>query len=135
MRVAKAIALTVEERASLTKWSRGRRTPTRLVLRAKSVLAAADGQRNDEIATGLGCTRRTVGTWRNRFAVDRQAGIERDAPRSGRTPSVRAVKEADVITKTTRETPPHATSGRCARWPRRPGSARRPCNASGATTD
>ena len=101
--------MTVEERASLTKWARGRSPPTRLVLRAKIVLAAADGQRNDEIAAGRGCTRRTVGTWRNRFAADRRAGIERDAPRSGRTPSVRAAKEADVIAKTTRETPAHAT--------------------------
>ena len=109
MRVAKVITLTVEERASLTKWARGRSTPTRLVLRAKIVLAASDGKRNDEIAAELGCTRRTVGTWRNRFVADRLAGIERDAPRSGRTPSVRALKEADVIAKTTRETPAHAT--------------------------
>ncbi len=35
MRVAKVIALTAEERASLTKWARGRSTPARLVLRAK----------------------------------------------------------------------------------------------------
>ncbi len=109
MRVAKVITLTVEERASLTKWSRGRSTPTRLLLRAKIVLAAADGQRNDEIATSLSCKRCTVGTWRNRFAVDRLAGIERDAPRGGRTPCVRAAKEADVIAKTTRETPANAT--------------------------
>ncbi len=109
MRVAKVITLTVEERASLTKWARGRSTPTRLVLRAKIVLAASDGKRNDEIAAELGCTRRTVGTWRNRFVADRLAGIERDAPRSGRTTSVRALKEADVIAKTTRETPAQAT--------------------------
>ena len=109
MRVAKVITLTVEERASLTKWARGRSTPPRLVLRAKIVLAASDGKRNDEIAAELGCTRRTVGTWRNRFVADRLAGIERDAPRGGRTPSVRALKEADVIAKTTRETPAQAT--------------------------
>jgi transposase len=109
MRVAKVITVTVEERASLTKWARGRSTPTRLVLRARIVLAAAEGRRNDEIAASLNCTRRTVGTWRNRFAEDRLAGIEQDAPRSGRTPSVRAAKEADVIAKTTRETPAQAT--------------------------
>jgi transposase len=109
MRIARAIALTVEERVTLTKWSRGRSTPARLVLRAKIVLAAADGRENREIAVALGCTRRTVGTWRNRFADLRLAGIEHDAPRAGRTPSVRAAKEAEVIAKTTRETPPHAT--------------------------
>ena len=109
MRVAKVITVTVEERAALTKWARGRSAPARLVLRSKIVLAAADGRRNEEIAAELGCTRRTVGTWRNRFAVDRPEGIPRDAPRSGRTPSVRTVKEAEVIAKTTRETPAKAT--------------------------
>jgi transposase len=33
------------------------------------------------------------------------AGIERDAPRGGRTPSVRGAMEAEIIRKTTRETP------------------------------
>jgi hypothetical protein len=50
------------------------------VLRAKNVLAAADGVENKDIANSLDCTRRTVGTWRNRFAKDRLEGIEQDAP-------------------------------------------------------
>ncbi len=43
MRVAVAIELTDVERTVLTKWSRGRSTPVRLVLRAKIVLLAAEG--------------------------------------------------------------------------------------------
>jgi transposase len=109
MRVAKAITLTEQERVTLSKWARGRSTPARLVLRARIVLAAAEGRENQEIATQLGCTRRTVGTWRNRFATERLAGIEQDAPRGGRTPSVRGAKEAEIIRKTTQETPPQAT--------------------------
>jgi transposase len=109
MRTAKAIVLTGSERVTLTKWARGRSTPTRLVQRARIVLAAADGKRNDEIASELGCTRRTVGTWRNRFAEQRLAGIEKDAPRRGRTASVRAAKEAEIIAKTTQGTPGGAT--------------------------
>jgi transposase len=109
MRVAKAIVLTGSERVTLTKWTRGRSTPVRLVQRAKIVLAAADGKRNDEIASELGCTRRTVGTWRNRFVDQRLTGIEKDAPRGGRTASVRAAKEAQIIAKTTRETPEGST--------------------------
>lgn len=109
MRVAKAITLTVKQRATLSKWSRGRSTPARLVLRAKIVLAAADGRENKDIAAELGCTRRTVGTWRNRFAEQGLAGIDKDAPRSGRTPEVRADKEAEIIRKTTQETPACAT--------------------------
>jgi transposase len=94
---------------TLTKWSRGRSTPARLVLRSRIVLAAADGRENKDIAAELGCTRRTVGTWRNRFAEQGLAGIEKDAPRSGRTPEVRAEKEVEILRKTTQETPPNAT--------------------------
>lgn len=109
MRIAKAVTLTDEDRATLTKWSRGRSTPARLVQRAKIVLAAAAGSENKDIAAELGCTRRTVGTWRNRFAQMGLAGIEQDAPRGGRTPKVRAAFEAEIIRKTTQETPPNAT--------------------------
>jgi hypothetical protein len=35
------------------QWSRGRKTPARLVLRAKIVLAAAAGQENKDIAAEL----------------------------------------------------------------------------------
>lgn len=109
MRVAKAITLTDEERVTLTKWARGRSTPVRLVQRAKIILAAADQRENKDIAAELGCTPRTVGTWRTRFAAERLAGIEHDAPRGGRTPTQRARFEAEIIRKTTQETPPNAT--------------------------
>jgi transposase len=109
MRVAKAILLTDPERITLTKWARGRSTPARLVQRAKMILAAADGRENKDIAVELGCTRRTVGTWRNRFVTARLAGIEHDAPRGGRTPVQRARFEAEILRKTTQETPPNAT--------------------------
>jgi transposase len=109
MRVAKAITVTDEERTMLLKWSRGRSTPARLIQRARIVLAAAEGRENKEIATQLGCTRRTVGTWRKRFATERLAGIERDAPRGGRTATQRARFEAEIIRRTTQETPPNAT--------------------------
>ena len=109
MRVAKPVALTSEQRATLVKWSRGRSTPARLVQRAKIVLAAADGQENKQIASELGCTRRTVGLWRSRFVSSGIAGIERDAPRGGRPMTVRGRKEAAIIRKTTQETPPNAT--------------------------
>ena len=109
MRIAKMILLTDHERNILTKWSRGRRTPARLVLRAKIILAAADGNLNQDIAGNLQCTRRTVGIWRNRFAEHRLGGIEKDAPRGGRTPVVRAKKEVEIIRKTTQEKPANAT--------------------------
>ena len=109
MRRAQAITLTDEERTTLVKWARGRSVETRRMQRAKIVLAAAAGAENQAIAAELGCTRRTVGTWRKRFVAARLAGIERDAPRPGRTASVRAEHEAEILRKTTQETPPDAT--------------------------
>ena len=43
MRVAPAIELTEEERKTLTKYSRGRNMPAKIVLRAMVVLRAAEG--------------------------------------------------------------------------------------------
>ena len=68
MRVAKAITISSDERKTLGKWGRGRSTPGRLVLRAKIVLAAADGTLNKDIAAELGTGMKTVCLWRNRFA-------------------------------------------------------------------
>lgn len=109
MRIAVSIKLSDEERTTLIRYTRGRRTETRIVQRAEIVLAAADGKQNKQIAIELGCTRRTVGTWRNRFHKQRLNGFEKDAPRSGRKPSVREKKEAEIIQKTTQEKPPVET--------------------------
>ncbi|MFM7165216.1 MAG: helix-turn-helix domain-containing protein, partial [Planctomycetaceae bacterium] len=49
----------------------GEKRTARLVQRAKIVLAAAEGKENKDIASELKCTRRTVGTWRNRFVEGR----------------------------------------------------------------
>jgi len=84
MRMAPEIVLTEEERGQLECYARGRSTPMRLVTGAHIVLRAAAGERNDEIARALQTTRRAVGRWRTRFAQQRLAGIERDAPGRGR---------------------------------------------------
>ena len=109
MRVALKIELSAEERATLTKWSRGRSTPARLVQRAIVVLLAAKGYRNDRIAKKLKTSRQTVGLWRSRFGKHRLAGIEKDAPRGGRRPRAREKAEAEIIRKTTQEKPANAT--------------------------
>lgn len=109
MRVAVAIELSESERITLTKWSRGRSTPARLVQRAKVVLLAADGLENKQIAAQLKCTRGAVGKWRKRFAKHRLAGIEKDAPRGGRQAVARFEHEAEILRMTTQETPSNAT--------------------------
>lgn len=109
MRIAPQIVLSEAERATLTRWSRGRSTPTRLVTRAQIVLMAAEGRMNKEIAAALHIRPNTVVRWRARFAEDRIAGIEKDAPRGGRHPTQRNRIARLIIEKTTREKPAHAT--------------------------
>jgi len=109
MRVAPKIELSPEEKTILSKWSRGRSTPARLVLRAKVVLLAAEGVQSREIALRLKTSRQTVGLWRSRFAARRCAGIEKDAPRGGRHPRIREKVEPLIVHKTTQEKPANAT--------------------------
>ena len=109
MRVATEIKLTDRDRMTLTRWSRGRSTPSRLVLRAKIVLLSAEGQMNKDIARELGTLKKTVALWRNRFAQQGLAGLEKDAPRSGRKPKARAAAARKIVEATTQERPAHAT--------------------------
>jgi len=109
MRVACEILLTEEERKTLTRWSRGRSTPSRLVLRAKIVLRAAEGGLNKDIADELKTMRKTVSLWRTRFVEQRLAGLEKDAARSGRKPKARDAVARRIVEVTTRERPADAT--------------------------
>jgi transposase len=108
MRVATPISLSTEEQAGLERWSRGRSTPARLVLRARIILLAAAGNANNDIAARLGTDRQTVGRWRQRFARQRLPGIAQDAPRSGR-PTHRDRIARRIIEVTTQQRPPQAT--------------------------
>jgi transposase len=109
MRVAPQITLDEKDRRILQRWSRGRSTPARLVLRAKIILRAAKGKQNKDIASEFGVDRSIVGRWRLRFTQHGLAGIEKDAPRGGRRPTKRNKQARLIIKKTTKETPSNAT--------------------------
>ena len=109
MRIATAIALKDDDVPTLQRWSRGRSTPARLVLRAKVILAAAQGKANDLIAEELGTDAGLVGRWRRRFAVGGLAGIEKDAPRGGRPAKSRDRLTSKIIEWTTQRKPKNAT--------------------------
>ncbi len=109
MRVAPQITLVDKERKILQRWSRGRSTAARLVLRAKIVLLASKGKQNKDIASELGADRSIVGRWRSRFAQHGLTGIEKDAPRGGRKPTKRNQVARRIVEKTTQETPANAT--------------------------
>jgi transposase len=109
MRLSVAIELTSEERLLLMKYSRGRRTPMRLVKRAQIVLLAAEGKTNAQIAKEVGMARGPVGKWRKRFAEQRLSGIEKDAPRPGNPSPNRAELTEKILEATTQTEPEHAT--------------------------
>ena len=113
MRVAPVIPLMEEDRQTLERWGRGRTTPARLVLRARIVLAAAEGKDNTTIAADLRTNRPLVGKWRSRFAKSGLAGIEKDAPRGGRPSPDGAALAAKIIEWTTRKKPANATHWSC----------------------
>lgn len=113
MRVAPEIMVSDEDRPILERWSRGRSTPSRLVLRAQIVLAAAQGLDNQTIAEKLSTNRLLVGKWRTRFASQGIAGIEKDAPRGGRPAKAREGMAARIIEWTTQKKPRYATHWSC----------------------
>ena len=113
MRIAPQITLSDEDRTKLLRWSRGRSTPARLVLRANIVLDAAQGLRNEDIAKRRRIDRTVVGRWRRRFAQSGLAGIEKDLPRGGRRPVAREAVTAKIIEWTTQRPPANATHWSC----------------------
>ena len=80
-----SIVLSGEEREVLEAQARRYTSSYRDVLRAKIVLMAADGLRNDQIAERLDTPRQVVSKWRKRFFEHRLAGLD-EQPRTGRPP-------------------------------------------------
>jgi hypothetical protein len=88
------ISLSSTEERELQKRAAKYTLPYFQVVRAKMVLLAAQGLRNDEIAASLGTRREVVSLWRKRFFEERLAGLEersrpgrprRFPPRTGRS--------------------------------------------------
>jgi len=109
MRIAPPIRLTPEQQEALQQCARARSLSVRLVERARIVLLAAAGKQDKDVAAELGISAQKVARWRKRFLALGMAGLEKDAPRPGRTPSISAAKVKRVIQKTTQEKPAHRT--------------------------
>jgi len=77
------IDLDDRDRAQLEALARRRTAEQRMVLRARIVLAAADGEENATIADDLQVALNTVIKWRKRFFDEGIAGLK-DRKRPGR---------------------------------------------------
>jgi transposase len=90
------VQLGDEDRATLLSWTRSSSVRAGLAMRAKVVLAAADGEGTSAISRRLGVSRPTVIQWRERYAAAGLAGLD-DAVRSGRP---KRVDDAGIIAAT-----------------------------------
>jgi transposase len=100
------LTLTDEERQTLQRWSRRAKTAQALALRARIVLACAEGATNKAVAEQLGIWPQTVGKWRGRFVAKRLEGLS-DEDRPGRPRTIADEQVEQVITKTLEEPPPN----------------------------
>src|SRR5207247_10252863 len=95
------LSLTDEERQTLQRWARRAKTAQALALRAKIVLACADGATNKDVAEQLGIWPQTGGQWRGRCGARRLEGpADEERPGRRRTQPDRQVEE---VTRTGRE--------------------------------
>ena len=98
-----------EDRAELGRLLRAPTTAQRVALRARIVLLSAEGVGTGEICARLRTTTPTVTRWRARYERGGVRGLLKDAPRSGRRPTITKEKVAEVIEKTQGAKPAGAT--------------------------
>ena len=102
------LVLTEDERTTLERWARRRRSAQGLALRCRIVLGCAEGKTNRQVAAEEGVHQVTVGKWRARFVAGRLDGLH-DEPRPGAPRTIDDEDVERVIVKTLEETPRNAT--------------------------
>jgi transposase len=103
------LTLTSAQRETLESWARRRKTSQALALRARIVLACADGHLNNKlIAKELRIGRVTVGKWRARFVANGVEGLL-DEPRPGAPRKITDSQVEKVVTATLESMPRGAT--------------------------
>ena len=102
------LVLSDEERNTLTRWARRRKSSQALALRCRIVMACGEGKSNAVVASELRVSSKTVGKWRSRFVVNRLDGLM-DEPRPGAPRTITDEQVEEVVTRTLETTPENAT--------------------------
>ena len=102
------LTLTAEERETLQSWAQRRKTAQALALRARIVLACAEGRSNTAVGSALRLCKQTVGKWRGRFVAQRLDGLL-DEPRPGAPRRISDAQVEGVLTATLESLPANAT--------------------------
>src|SRR5882724_4024562 len=102
------LVLSEAERQTLENWAKRRKTAQGLALRARIVLACAEGRSNTAVAARLGISRTTVRKWRDRFLARRLDGLG-DEPRPGVPRTISDAQVEEVVVRTLEEVPEGAT--------------------------
>ena len=97
-----------DERSELMALASRRKTAQALALRARIVLACAEGGQNKEVAARLRVDQGTVSKWRRRFGKHRMDGL-RDEPRTGAPRTIDDTRIEAVIARTLESVPKDAT--------------------------
>jgi transposase len=104
-RPARAVEIDEDDRQVLERWVRRHTASQALALRARIVLAAAEGGSNIDIAAQLGCNPATVGKWRRRYSEQGLDGLL-DEPRVGRPRQIGDDKVEQIIVDALQQPPP-----------------------------
>lgn len=107
-RPKEVVKLTDEEREELQRWARRATTANSLAVRARIILACAQGGDDGAVAERAGVCRATVGKWRRRFLERRTDGLL-DEPRPGAPRKITDAAIERVISRTLETKPKAAT--------------------------
>ena len=107
------VTLSESDRQELERGVNAHRTPQQVAQRCRIVLAAANGEKDQDIAHAMKINFKTVALWRQRFLHEGPDCLWEVAPGRGRKPRLTADKIEEVIDATLQTLPKGATRWSC----------------------
>lgn len=112
-RIAPPVNLTPTDRNELESWVSAHRTPQQVSERCRIILAAAQGQQNQDIADELELNFKTVALWRKRFLREGPDCLWEVAEGRGRKPALTQEVIERIVEATLQSKPAGATHWSC----------------------